>query len=221
MPHTDEQPAREGNADLIRGSVSSTRRSLAQASVFGCRISGEATLVKYPGSEICIDIKGLEISVDEAGQARMRVPRPESLQLRCTGDRIRLHPPAFDPLLCAVARVAEQFDIDTRDPMALLKLVGALVTKHYPDMLLPAGRVLSSNERAMSIAWVVDQERQDNEPSPDAIQRARPKLLDYRLIHESIGDETLSRLFREGQALLRQHGIAPWRRRGKGRPPRK
>ena len=31
----------------------------------------------------------------------------------------------------------------------------------------------------MSIAWVVDQERQDDEPSPDAIRRARPKLLAY------------------------------------------
>ncbi len=69
-------------------------------------------------------------------------------------------------------------------------------------MLLPAGRVLSSDERAMSIAWVVDQERQDNEPSPDAIRRARPKLLDYRLIDDSLSQATLKRLFNEGQALL-------------------
>ena len=99
-----------------------------------------------------------------------------------------------------------------------LKKMWALVPKHYPDTLLPAGRSLSSDERTMSIAWVVDQERQDDEPSPAAIQRARPKLLAYHLIEESIGKRTLKRLFSEGQALLRHHGMEPWRRRGQGRP---
>lgn len=221
MPHPADQPAREGNADLIRGvGLFDTPEPGTGNACLGAGFPGDGTLVKYPGSEVCIDVKGLEITADENGQPRMRV-RPRVAAIECAGDQIRLHPPAFDPLLCAVARVAEQFDIDTRDPIALLKLVGALVTKHYPDMFLPAGRVLSSNERAMSIAWVVDQERQDGEPSPDAIRRARPRLLDYRLIDVGIGDETLSRLFREGQALLRLRGMAPWRRRSNGRPKKK
>jgi hypothetical protein len=99
-----------------------------------------------------------------------------------------------------------------------MKLISAMVTKHYPDAFLSAGRQLTSDERAMSIAWVVDQERQDDEPSPEAIRRAKPKLLDYRLIDNSVADGTLERLFREGQALLRQQDMDPWRRRGQGRP---
>jgi len=78
--------------------------------------------------------------------------------------------------------------------------------------------MLSSDERAMSIAWVVDQERQDDEPSPEAIRRAKPKLLDYQLIDETVRDGTLKRLFRQGQSLLRQRDMEPWRRRAQGRP---
>ena len=98
------------------------------------------------------------------------------------------------------------------------ELVCALVTKHYPETLRPAGRQLSSDERAMSIAWVVDQERHNDEPSPKAMRRARPKLLVYGLIEDSVKDRTLARLFREGQALLRKRGMDPWRKRGHGRP---
>lgn len=114
--------------------------------------------------------------------------------------------------------MCEQFDIDIKDPFAFMKLTVALINKHYPETLLPAGRLLSSDERAMSIAWVVDQERQDDEISPDAIKRARPKLLSYGLIEDSIKGRTLARLFREGQALLRQYGLDPWRKRAQGRP---
>jgi hypothetical protein len=146
-------------------------------------------------------------------QARLKVAAIE-----IKGDEVRFHPPAADPFLRGAARVCEQFGIDIKDPFALMKLTVALIQKHYPETLLPAGRLSSSDERAMSIAWVVDQERQDNEPSPEAIQRARPTLLAYGLIDSSIKKNTLARLFREGQALLRQHGIDPWRKRGQGRP---
>jgi hypothetical protein len=216
----DESNSREGNAELIAGvGLFDTPEPGTGKAFLGAGFPGNGTLVVYPGSEVRIDAGGIEISADDANQPRMRA-RPRVAAIECDGDQIRFHPPAFDPLLRAVARVAEQFDIDTRDPIALLKLVGALIGRHYPDMLLPAGRVLSSDERAMSIAWVVDQERQDNEPSPDAIRRARPKLLDYRLIDDSLSQATLKRLFNEGQALLRRLDMEPWRQRSRGRPRR-
>ena len=172
----------------------------------------------FPGSEIYFDLGALEISVDDHGQLQFRA-RPRAAAIELKGNEIRFHPPAVDPMLRAFARVCEQFKIDAwEDPLAVMKLLSALIAQHYPEALRPAGRVLSSDERAMSIAWVVDQERQDDEPSPDAIRRARPKLLAYGLIDGSVKDHTLARLFREGQALLRQRGMDPWRKRGQGRP---
>ena len=68
--------------------------------------------------------------------------RPRVAAIELKGDEIRFHPPASDPLLRAVARVCEQFDIDARDPMAVMKLVCALVTKHYPETFcLPGGAI--------------------------------------------------------------------------------
>jgi hypothetical protein len=218
MPQTDEQPAREGNADLIRGAGLFDTPDPGTGNVLAaCAFPGNAALVVYPGCDTYFDVGGMVLSLDESGTPRLNA-RPAGAAIELKDGEIRFHPPASDPMLRAAARVCEQFGIDIRDPIALLRLVWALVTKHYPDTLLPAGRSLSSDERAMSIAWVVDQERQDDEPSPDAIRRARPKLLDYCLIDESISADTLERLFREGQSLLRRHGMEPWRRRAQGRP---
>jgi hypothetical protein len=217
-PLPDQQNSREGNADLIRGAGLFDTPEPGTGKMFlGCAFPGNGALVVYPWCDVRFDPGGMVIFSDESDQCQLKA-RPSVAAIELKGDEIRFHPPASNPLGRAAARVCEQFDIDARDPLALMKLVFALVSNHYPEALWPAGRQLSSDERAMSIAWVVDQERQDDEPSPDAIRRARPKLLDYRLIDESVGDATLKRLFREGQALLRQHGVDPWRRRAQGRP---
>jgi hypothetical protein len=195
---SNQQNAREGNADLIRGvGLFDTPEPGTGNAFMGCPFPGNGALVVYAGSELCFDTGALEISVDDGMQFRFRA-RPRVAAIELNEEEVRFHPPAFDPLRRAVARVCEQFTIDDRDPMALMKLISAMVTKHYPDAFLSAGRQLTSDERAMSIAWVVDQERQDDEPSPEAIRRARPKLLDYRLIDNSVADGTLKRLFREG-----------------------
>ena len=213
-----QQNPREGNADLIRGvGIFDTPEPGTGKALMGCSFPGNGALVVYPGSEFCFDAGAMEISVDDVGQHRFQA-RPKVAAIELHDDEVRFHPPAADPLCRAIARVCEQFKIDGRDPWAVMKVVAALITKHYPGALLPAGRPLSSDERAMSIAWVVDQERQDNEPSPEAIRRAKPKLLAYGHIEESIADDTLARLFREGQSLLRQYGMDPWRKRGQGRP---
>jgi hypothetical protein len=215
---SEPQNAREGNADLIRGvGLFDTPEPGTGQALLGCPFPGNGVVVFYPGSDLRIDPGGMVLSLDDADRLQFKA-RPRAAAIELKGDEVRFHPPAADPLRRAVARVCEQFGIDARDPMAVMKLACALVAKHYPEALLPAGRQPSSDERAMSIAWVVDQERQDDEPSPEAIRRARPKLLDYRLIDENVGDDTLERLFREGQALLRQYGIEPWRRRARGRP---
>jgi hypothetical protein len=213
-----QQNSREGNADLIRGAALFDTPEPGTGKLFlGSPFPGNGVLVVYPGCDVFFDAGGLVISNHDSDQLQLKA-RPMVAAIELKGDEIRLHPPASDPRLRAAARVCEQFDIDARDPLALTKLAFALVAKHYPATLFPGGKPPSSDERAMSIAWVVDQERRDDEPAPDAIRRARPTLLDYRLIDENVGDKTLTRLFRQGQALLRQHGIPPWRRRGEGRP---
>ena len=183
----------------------------------GCPLPGNGVFVFYHGCDFCVDARGIEISIDDAGKLQTRA-RLRAAAIEFKDDEVRFHPPAADSLPRAIARVCKQFEIDARDPLAVMKVVGALVTKHYPEALLPAGRPLSSDERAMSIAWVVDQERHNDEPSPKAMRRARPKLLVYGLIEDSVKDRTLARLFRDGQALLRRYGMDPWRKRGQGRP---
>jgi transcriptional regulator with XRE-family HTH domain len=213
-----QEDAREGNANLIRGvGLFDTPEPGTGNALMGCPLPGNGVLVVYPGSEVCFDPGSIEVSVDDSMQLRFRA-RPRAAAIELKEKEVRFHPPAGDPLHRAVARVCERFGIDDKDPLALMKLIGAMVTKHYPEAFQPAGRMLSSDERAMSIAWVVDQERQDDEPSPEAIRRAKPKLLDYQLIDETVRDGTLKRLFRQGQSLLRQQDMEPWRRRAQGRP---
>ena len=212
------QSAREGNAELIRGvGIFDTPDPGTGNLLMSCTFPGNGALVVYPGSEVCIDTGALEIFIDDAEELQVRA-RPKAAAIELKGDEIHFHPPAVDPLPRAIARVCEQFKIDIRDTLAVTKLLAALITKHYPEALQPAGRERSNDERAMSIAWVVDQERRDDEASPEAIRRARPKLLAYGLIESSLSDRTLERLFREGEALLRRRGMKPWRKRGQGRP---
>ena len=220
QPPSQQNP-REGNADLIRGvGLFDTPETGTGKAIVHCPFPGDGVLVVYPGCEVSFDPGAVVISSPDLDQLQLKA-RPSVAAIELKGDEVRLHPPASDPLRRAAARVGEQFGIDARDPQAFLKLAFALVTKHYPESFLPAGRRLSSVERAMSIAWIVDQERQDDEPAPEAIQRARPKLLTSHLIDEGVGIATLKRLFREGQALLRKYKMAPWRRRAQGRPPKK
>ena len=219
--HVIPHHAREGNAELIRGvALFDTPEPGTGNRLLSCALPGMGALVVYPGCEVVIDAGEVIISGLESEQLQLQA-RLKVAAIELKGDEVRFHPPASDARLRAVARVCDQFDIDIKDPFALMKLTVALIDKHYPETLLPAGRLLSSDERAMSIAWVVDQERQDDEISPDAIKRARPKLLSYGLIEDSIKDRTLARLFREGQALLRQRGMDPWRKRAQGRPRKK
>ena len=215
---SNQQNAREGNADLIRGvGLFDTPEPGTGKAFMGCPFPGNGALVVYAGSELCFDTGALEISVDDGMQFRFRA-RPRVAAIELNEEEVRFHPPAFDPLRRAVARVCEQFTIDARDPMALMKLISAMVTKHYPDAFLSCRT--PANERRAS-----DVDRLGGRPGAagrravaggDPTSTAQtPRLPAYR---ESVADGTLKRLFREGQALLRQQDMDPWRRRAQGRP---
>src|SRR3954447_18929818 len=116
MAHTPQprshENAREGNADLIREVGLHDTPEPGTGNMFmGCPFPGNGALVVYPGSECCIDAGALEISVDDNMQFRLRArPRVAAIELR--EEEVRFHPPAFDPLCRAVARVCAQFGID-------------------------------------------------------------------------------------------------------------
>ena len=95
-----------------------------------------------------------------------------------------------------------------------------MIAEHYPDTLLPAGRELIFDERRMSIAYVVDLQRDENEPIKLAVARARPKLLEYGLISDDEAELTLVQYTNKGLGLLRQVGVFPWEIPRLGRPPK-
>ena len=120
----EPQNAREGNADLIRGvGIFDTPDPGTGNALLGCPFPGNATLVVYPNCDFTIDAGGMVISLDDSDQPLRLKTRPRVAAIELKGDEVRFHPPAADPLPRAIARVCEQFAIDARDPLAVMKLV--------------------------------------------------------------------------------------------------
>ena len=65
----DQPKPREGNAELIRGvALFDTPEPGTGKMSFGCTLPGEAALVVYPGSEVCLDSGAAIIFADESDQ---------------------------------------------------------------------------------------------------------------------------------------------------------
>ena len=162
------------------------------------KFPGDGNVELYPG---CVPLTfpkaSIEISLDFGMRAR---PRTACISLE--DGQVRYHPPAEQPHLRAMARLCERFDIPFSASDSALRLAVELALLHEPDTFRPAGRELTADERRLSIAWLIDQERRPNDAMRSVVERVRAQLVNYGLIDPDSTWGTVLRLIKEGNRLL-------------------